>query len=269
MRNNNKISFSVLIIIMLLLTLTMLAACNYNEKKPTGESDEIESMNTDFTERQKKILKQEGLPTEPDKLESHQYSSIMMIEDMLAYMDEKYGGEHMYNSYTMSGFMNATEMTCYEKNNPLRIITVWMENGKFVDDYTKVIASEEYQEYLGAHLKELYGDSVFYAAKVVDDYTGEAKVEDVMANASVMADIFFPETECNEEELQRRAEELLSWLKDNSKGLYGEHELFIMPDQYFEEVNGFNWEKRMEEFSFITIRRVSIQSDGYSAIYDY
>lgn len=66
---------------------------NTNHIETDSISAEITTAdNSVLTERQKKILQKEGLPTDIDELTSIQKSGIMHIENAFLYLDEKYPG---------------------------------------------------------------------------------------------------------------------------------------------------------------------------------
>ena len=90
--------------VVLLIAIMMLMLCGCNNKTADSSEEAASKKYTiELTERQKKILRDEGLPEECDQLTDSQKNAIVKIERALAYLEETYNDEFEYDRYVSCG----------------------------------------------------------------------------------------------------------------------------------------------------------------------
>ena len=84
--------YRLFILLTALLCFT-LCGCSLLRRTNKNKTSKIKVTEiTELTERQKKVLESEGLPTDIDKLSYKQKAGIIHIEKAFEYLDEKYKG---------------------------------------------------------------------------------------------------------------------------------------------------------------------------------
>ncbi len=141
MKNRIKIITSILIV------MTILGGC----------SSKIEEK-IELTDRQMDILISEDLPTDWNELTGQQQESIMAIEEMLQYLEEKYDKEFVYKGYRADNLIYNDEesLLVYAKgDNPdTDCFTVERTEDGFEDDYETVLAQDGYHEKIENSIRE-------------------------------------------------------------------------------------------------------------------
>ncbi len=183
--------------------------CNNKDKTSKIKVTEI----TELTERQKKVLESEGLPTDIDKLSYKQKAGIIHVEKAFEYLDNKYPGvEFEYYSYRPAGVMGQEKTDFvpkgYDKDDSRNIVTVEKDRDGNYDDnngYVLVIVRETMEkvitEYVGAYFGE--GNVKVYvhpylAEMEYDDEINENTVKDKVKSTAVL---FIPDEVCTETQL--------------------------------------------------------------------
>lgn len=174
-----------------------------------------------LTERQKKILADESLPTEIDELTSKQLNGIMAIENALLYLDEKYKGvEFEYLSHRMTGIMGNEKTNFvpvgYDKEDERNIVTVKVESKGGVnvysdnDDYMLVIVKEATEKIITEYVENYFGkDNVkVYVYPYWTDlqYGDEISEKIVIGRVKSTAVLFVPDDKCSEAQLDKFSE---------------------------------------------------------------
>lgn len=118
-----------------------------------------------LNDRQKVICEEVGLPTDYNELEDYQKESIRRIEEMLQYLEHKYGCTFIYHGYIDGGMwaqLEGEEETLYayaEGQNPEELTAVTVnEDGEFEDTYMWYLVRDVYQEAAEDYLKKETGN---------------------------------------------------------------------------------------------------------------
>ena len=114
-----------------------------------------------LTERQLKICQEKGLPTEWRKMKPFQRQCLTAIEEMLQYLDDKYGKKFCYEGYVPENkiFMDEEYLCAYaEGDDPeTDLFTVERDGKGFKDGYAWVqlapVVQKEMDEKLGPILE--------------------------------------------------------------------------------------------------------------------
>lgn len=142
-----------------------------------------------LTNRQKQILREQGLPTEYDKLPFGKQVEIEAVENMLQYLEKRYNEKFEYKSYTPNGIFNEERLEAISvKNKDLGIICVTREakKGKWVyeDDYDESMADEKYKKELFAFLDKAIPGNEAKCVIYTDVSTCDSKEKDVIEGSS-------------------------------------------------------------------------------------
>ena len=169
--------------IVLLITILSLMLCGCAGKAPdSGASGQSEKYTVELTERQKKILRDEGLPEEYDRLTDSQKNAIVKIERVLSYLEETYEDEFEYMGYVSGGLDGEYVTVKISGTLPEKIVTVYIsyKNGKYSysDNYETKIAEEEYKkeitDFLSGYLDpadfQVYAEEVKAAAQAYAEW---------------------------------------------------------------------------------------------------
>ena len=128
--------------IVLLITVLSLMLCGCAGKAPdssaSGQTESAQVVQTEsaaagqsekytvkLTERQKKILRDEGLPEEYDRLTDSQKNAIVKIESALSYLEETYEDEFEYTGYVSGGLDDEYVTAKISGTLPEKIVTVY------------------------------------------------------------------------------------------------------------------------------------------------
>lgn len=202
-----------LILLTALLCFT-LCGCSLIRRTNRNKTSKIKVTEiTELTERQKKVLESEGLPTDIDKLSYKQKLGIINIEMAFEYLDDKYKGvEFEYLSHYLASIMGKEKTNFvpkgYDKDDHRNIVTVEKERGGNYDDnngYILVIVRETTEKVITDYLESYFGKGnvkVYvhpYLAEIeYDDEINENTVKDKVKSSAVL---FVPDEVCTETQL--------------------------------------------------------------------
>lgn len=257
----------------------LLSACVFSQKENKENQKEEESTQQHYielNERQKEILRSEGLPESVKDLGLNQLNAIIEIENVLQYMEEKYGKTFCYSSFIEQGLLNGEEAHVYEEGTPKeRLITVKTEynegNRHYVDDYKEVQAADLYNQVMAQHCKDAWGiDPVI----LTDIYRlqGEVTAETVIKNSTANVRIYFSDPNANQVQLDKMANELKDWLVNEQNKAPGDYRIFAMSPEAIKEfkalnvVNRYTAEDVTNKYKFDYRSRVWITEDGFADI---
>ncbi len=205
-----KKTYKLFILIIALLCFTF-CGCSLGN---SGENSRIKiSELTELTERQKKILAEESLPTELNELKPDQKRGIMNIEKAYLYLDDKYKGvEFEYDSHRPAAIMGKEKTYFipkgYDKNDNRNIVTVVKDrDGTYYDKngYVLIIVRDTVEKVITDYLESYFGkDNIkvyvypLSADMNYDDEINEKTVTDKVASQALM---FLSEEVCSREKL--------------------------------------------------------------------
>lgn len=207
-----------LILLTALLCFT-LCGCSLIRRTNRNKTSKIKVTEiTELTERQKKVLESEGLPTDIDKLSYKQKAGIIHIEKAFEYLDDKYKGvEFEYLSHLPPAIMGKEETRFvpkgYDKDDSRNIVTVEKARGGNYDDnngYILVIVRETTEKVITDYLESYFGEGnvkvyVYPCSTKLkyDDKINEKTVTDKVAS---QASVFLSEEVCSREKLDNFSE---------------------------------------------------------------
>ncbi len=186
---------TICVLALLTALCLLLAGCalHTGSAAVNGKTDQAEG-NTMLNERQIRILREQGLPTDYDKLTISQRSAILSIDLMLSYLEEKYDMSFAYEGYWAADTTGSEKLLA---SSGEWHVTAWRtyEDGAFQysDNFPALKAAPLYQEALRAFFAERAGDKavkVFSEIRALD----EDSDKDILRRAGAMSYIFIPDS---------------------------------------------------------------------------
>ena len=242
-----------LITALLCFTLCGCSIFRYNNKDKTSKIKVTEV--TELTERQKKVLESEGLPTDIDKLSYKQKAGIIHIEKAFEYLDDKYKGvEFEYLSHRPVWIMGNQETKFvpagYDENDNRNIVTVEKDKfeGSYNDNYMLVLTRKPIENVIDKYAESYFGvDNVKTFAFVGGTdlkYGDIISEETVKGTTHTYAAFFMPENICSEAKLQEFTDVITKWNDENQMHctfratIVSENDFIEMDDSIFDDYYG-------------------------------
>ena len=245
--------------IVLLITVLSLMLCGCAGKAPdssaSGQTESAQVVQTEsaaagqsekytvkLTERQKKILRDEGLPEEYDRLTDSQKNAIVKIESALSYLEETYEDEFEYTGYVSGGLDDEYVTAKISGTLPEKIVTVYIsyKNGKYsyFDNYEAKIAEEEYKKEITDFLSGYLDPADFQVYAEIRELrnAGESLVE-----RAVGVPLILVNNVCSEEEVKAAAQAYAEWIAamENKDGGGADFKVYRAEDYIL--INEFNY----------------------------
>lgn len=236
------------ILICLMAFVLLLCGCGITPSGSTAtdKTDIIESEEITVPElnsRQIQICEEMGLPAQYEKLEPHQQKTIMRIEELLKYLDEKYGTTFIYTGYAQASVVDDEWLTAYSVDmNIYKQTTLYVtEDGVFEDDHVSVVASAEIESdlYAWALTKIGAGVKVFAYDCVTKLTTTDGLSMETLDGAHVFLTIVLEGT-YTEQELETYASVITE--RAHEFGITGSLKMFMLDASAFSEVTIENYE---------------------------
>jgi len=140
-----------LCVIILIILIIGIGACGCGMKQNNMEPSEIVTNDSiEINERQKDILEKQGLSSDINELTVSQINSIVAIEKMLKYLENKYNQEFQYVGYTATGNLEKeTLRACVSNGDPqIDSFDVTKTDNVYVDEYMNVVIRDDYTQYV-------------------------------------------------------------------------------------------------------------------------
>lgn len=237
--------------------MAILAGCAAPATRASGESGTAENedkttqteVSVVLTERQKEILEQSGLPTEYEELTLRQKSAIVKIEQMLVYLEEKYGKEFVYAGYVPGELMDEEHLQAYPADDPAgEIVTVWRDKegegeAAFRDDYPCILATPWYQAAAEAYFAKTFAPETFLIYAEVTEAEEDVTEETVLSKASAKLYVLLDEQTCTKQQLDEFAAGYGAWMRDQSDSSQSSSTaMYLASRDLMDETNGDNYE---------------------------
>ena len=139
-------------------------------------NNKTESYKYSLTARQKKILKQEGLPLDYEKLDDMQKSAIECIEDIFKYLDKTYPKEKFeYSGYVPYSTLEPEHLIVesqYGEVTVNRYVSTYLPGfpSSFDDDFKTVKAADIYATVVDDYLAKKYDTDKYLVDVSVSKY---------------------------------------------------------------------------------------------------
>lgn len=248
-----KKNIRVCALFFVIINVMWVSACamngNYDNNGIKVEEETEMTKRIVLNERQIGILEEAELPTDYYELNQSQKSAILCIEEMLVYLEDKYGETFCYDGYVPDGGVDPEYLTAYaEKDSKKRIVTLYRkyENGEYVyeDDYQNILAEEDYKNALMSFISKYIDEKDYKLFVEIDD------VDDNWTKESIINDVYSSDVVFLKNEINTDIMEFLKmygeWMKNQiNKELSATTIFIIQSKEAFEETNEYNYEEQI------------------------
>lgn len=230
--------------------LLMLCGCAVDQADNTG-TGQSEKYTVELTERQKKILRDEGLPEEYDRLTDSQKNAIVKIERVLSYLEETYEDEFEYLGYVSGGLDGEYVTAKISDTLPEKIVTVYIsyKNGEYTysDNYEAKIAEEEYikeiTDFLSGYLDPA-DFQVYVEIKELRD-AGKSVVERAVGIPLILVN-----NVCSEEEVRAATQAYAEWIVSMEEKKGGGAIINVYGVDDYTQMNRFNYRDYLKKWIY-------------------
>ncbi|MBE5920426.1 MAG: hypothetical protein E7272_11370 [Pseudobutyrivibrio ruminis] len=200
----------------------MLSACSAKTAKQDEEVVETkQEEEVVLSEKQKKILKEAGLPQNYDELDAMQQINIRNIGLMLDYIENKYDKEfEFYKFYADSTGLETPSLEVYPVDDSECIVTVKTvtksdsKKVTYTDDYMELQATSEYEQAVKNCIAERFQDAEFEVFSTINSM--EEGERDVLSKASAVTYVCMVDPFEKEEDALKAAEEVINYIKEKN-----------------------------------------------------
>lgn len=193
-----------------------------------------------LTERQKAILKEEGLPEDYNKLEYRQQNYVDRCEILFKYLDYKYDEDFEYMSYLSGTPTNTERLYVYLSGRRDLVVRVEKTKKGFVDNYIEVSIREDFENYIKEFFTENYNIKNVKVYSGVTDTTITNLDEDLIFDNKVESsnDIYIDENAISKSEYENLVEEYHNWLIEHN--LNGVNGIYFMKSGVIDDITRNN-----------------------------
>lgn len=155
------------------------------------------SSNYKLNKRQKSILKREGLPTDYNKLNVTQKSSIEAIETLLCYLEDKYPDDEFFYKGYVQGALPAVEkehLIVYSQYGVVTVYREYLDNGTSItDDYNEVKASDKYATQVNDFINKYVDDDLFAVSVKINKIDNKKHIKNPISSCSAAVSVYVNE----------------------------------------------------------------------------
>ena len=232
-----------LLCLMILIVVVGASGCGMEQNKMELEKRNLYA-DMELTQRQKNILEEQGLSTEVDDLTVIQIKSIIAIEEMLSYLENKYDKSFVYVGYKQAGSLEQDSLrACISGGDPqFDSFDVKRTEDGYEDDYMLVAIRDDYTNYIEELLKsELKNESLRLFAQI---YTTELTElpedkEDYLETVSSWKAVFLYLPEKEEAQMTQCAQEIEQILR--SKKIKYDCDVIFLKENILHELTAYNY----------------------------
>ena len=203
--------------------------------------NELIEQTTELTERQKEILVDAHFSQDFDSLDRKRKESIIKIEMLLTYLEDKYGEEFIYDKfYTNDEGTLVAHARNDRKSRTFQTVLSWDEDKEeydITDGYEQeVIAADKYEELFKKYMDENYPEVEYFDDIHVMEIDGQEITND---NACVSLKMIMKECYADKADYKTLAENICLWMGNPKYGnaLY----IMVMPQYGYAEANYYNY----------------------------
>lgn len=226
------------LLLLVALTVVSTIAIGGCSKRP-GEDGNL-------TDRQKAILESHFTTTNFDELSDEDKEKIICIEEMLQYMDDKYGKKEFNYRHYMSDEEGKSETlilnidTEEEKFNSIMVTRKTDKDGKktitdtYINEKIEIIAADYFKEFLkdNTDVKNYY---VYTSVNKTELEKIPKKAKELDGNLDAHFIVYFDQDEISEDKLKDLCDEVEDWMKDHE--IKGFTNLVVLKSGVFADVD--------------------------------
>lgn len=271
-----KKNIRVCALFFVIINVMWVSACamngNYDNNGIKVEEETEMTKRIVLNERQIGILEEAELPTDYYELNQSQKSAILCIEEMLVYLEDKYGETFCYDGYVPDGGVDPEYLTAYaEKDSKKRIVTLYRkyENGEYVyeDDYQNILAEEDYKNALMSFISKYIDEKDYKLFVEIHEVDDNWTKESIISNTNSGNLIFINEDANSYVNINDFVNEYGLWMQKQIKNRASLTVFRTQSAKVYNETNEYNFAKKIYSGEYVEEITCSITSDGELRIY--
>lgn len=244
------------VLIVIILFVLLASGCNETDIQHSYTNDIVE-----LNKRQIDILEEAGLPTNYDELDLSQKSSIVSIEELLVYLENKYKESFVYKGYVAASTLEREHLIAYPSdgspNDEVIVYRTYIDGEyDYEDNYlivsAKPIFEEKVREFVSNHI-DIREVKIFCNVISVD---GDVTSDNVFGNVSGSVYIFLNDEYFTLDDYELFLNACDSFLVENSNGKSYSIWVAMADKGYLETINNSNFENKLTE-DFDMVRNAS------------
>ena len=242
-----------------------ICGCNIKENSSDDTKKNTEIV---LNERQKEILEEEGLSTNPEELTYSQKKSIVAIDEMLTAIEKKYNRSFSYAGYIEEGALEEEQLIAYPSDGDKEIDSFEVRKVKgnnrteYEDDYMLVALRDGFTEYMTKITSEVFKTESVKVFSVITETTLSEMPNDLkMYNGTVGSNnhIYIDSASMSSKEFQAYVDELEKVFYENE--LYGISQIIFLKENEIENLNEYNYSYYDFSDSYIEWKEISVQEE--------
>ncbi len=246
--------------ILFLFLVLFLCACKENVSSDVKDGVLEEKEEYVLNERQKEILRKEGLPTEYEELTLSQKAAIEAIENLLVYLEEKYEDTFSYSGYVAQSTVEEEHLIAECSQGTVTVYRRYVDGGwSYEDDYAEVCAVPKYKELIDERVSQYFASGTYKVFVMVNRMTSETQIP--FLGASGTSYIFVDES-VGKEKFDEFVSEYTEWITESSEGLPTGASIFFTDAGKIENIRVSNYAQMLLKDIFIKEVNYSISVDG-------
>ncbi len=256
------------LLIVIVILLTFGACQNPGSKYGESSTSDIESQvntngegdkNMELTQRQQEILKKEGLPIEYAQLNDSQKKSIVAIEEMFLYLDEKYDTTFEYVGYRAASSVDKETLIVQVKGGTSADnFSVIRDDGVCSDNYGTVFYRDAYEAMIKAQFQNEFSlVEVFSEIEEVADVT---EPTDLRTSVIATSGVYIAESNIKDRAIRDIASDFAYWYAEKSGKNSCSFAVYIIPDETYWSITRFNRTNYNDKI--ISKINITIKADG-------
>ena len=254
---NNKKSRLFLILVVILFSF---CSCNLFNAQNKDNYDKGVSENMSLSDRQIEILKEKELPTSYDELNELQKDSIMSIEEMFVYLENKYNETFEFVEYVYDEIAEAKIMTVKVKSGTsLDLVKVEKREGILRDNYSNVLVKERYENQLAEFFSTYFAEFKIYSE--VNNVSGDVDENNLLRIVN-SSNCVFIKSSITKSKLAEIVEKYSNWYAKNILKEPNCTTIYLTDELYYNDLTRFNYKKKLSERYVETYFIVSITKNG-------
>lgn len=215
-----------------------------------------------LTQRQIQILSEVGLPVEYEKLSSNQKNDIMVIEQMLSYLDKKYDCIAEYVDFVRAGVLNSDELTAKVNGYVVTVFRKYVGNTYvFEDNYAEQAATESYEKALGNYFESQGIKTLIFAE--IDQVGNDANN---ILNGTNGAAFVFVVADMSADAFKEMVDAYAQWYAEQLNGTPNTTRFYLVDEMTILDINRENYEDCLQEVAKENRLICMIHSDGSISI---
>ena len=239
----------VIIFLGVLVLLLIIVVCMHLIKNKKNDNNPTIVLN----ERQKEILISQGLPIDYEELNYTQKESIIAIEELLTFVENKYGIEFCYDGYIPRRNLEEETLYAYPKGEDTKRITVIRTtNDNITDNYINILLEEPVQNMILEYISDkINSNDVKVYLEVTDTNinTTENLINNIKGNVGINAIIFVDEDIVSTAMYLEILENFKTWLKEEQ--LDGLYQLIRLKENKLKYLTQYNYSDYLSDEHYI------------------